>query len=275
MATDAMPGEGEAGRRAAAKSGSDGTGIADSSDDTAQDSPNGASDTSPVSGHPVKTAASSGAAGAGLTAMLVAMVLFIRIMAVSGWDWGTAAELADAFDFGDAVPIFFGTLFELPLLTGIAAAVILPLACYRLYLVQRSPDVYSKITDWLIIALLGIVLYVLQRSYGLWWPIALTAVLAAAITVFVILVHRGRMLQLLDTVSRRVGTVFIVVLLVLAVVVTTPWNPREEIGLKDQVVNGHVIETSPGFLKILTDDREVLVVLTQDVQYRKTVEIPE
>ena len=218
---------------------------------------------------------SEGAKGAGITAIVVVMVLFIRIMAVSGWDWDTAAELVEAFDFDDAVPIFFGTLFELPVVTGIVAGIVLPLSVYRLYTIQHSKDRLAKATDWLIILILGIILFVLENSYQMWWPIILAVTLSAAIVIFVSLVHKGDVLVLLDKVSRRTGTILVVFLLILSVVVTTPWNIREEIGLKDGVVHGHVIEVTPGFVKVLTDDREVLVLLTNDITYRKSIEITE
>lgn len=216
---------------------------------------------------------SDGAKGAGVTAIVVAMALFIRIMAVSGWDWDTAAELAEAFDFDDAVPIFFGTLFELPHLTGLAAAILLPLSAYRLYTIQHSKDKFAKITDWLIIVILAIILFVLVNSYNMWWPIILLVVFSAAISIFVSFVHRGHVLSLLDKVSRRTGTILVIFLLILSVVVTTPWNTREEIGTTKGPIHGHVIEVTPGFVKVLTDDREVKVLLTNDITYRKPVEI--
>ncbi len=218
---------------------------------------------------------SEGAKGAGITAMVVVMVLFIRIMAVSGWDWDTAAELVEAFDFDDAVPIFFGTLFELPVVTGIVAGLVLPLSVYRLYTIQHSKDRLAKVTDWLIILILGLILFVLENSYQMWWPIILATAFSAVIVIFVSLVHKGDVLMLLDKVSRRTGTILVVFLLILSVVVTTPWNIREEIGLQDGVVHGHVIEVTPGFVKVLTDDREVLVLLTSDIKYRKSIEITE
>ncbi len=211
----------------------------------------------------------------GITALVVVMVLFIRIMAVSNWNWDIAAELAEAFDFDDAVPILFGTLFEMPIVSGAAAGALLPIAFYRLYLIRKKPDEYSKASDWLLILMLAIVLFVLGHTYGLWWPAIGSAIFMVAIVVFVWLVHTGETLKLLDDVTRRIGTVLAVVFLFMAVTVTTPWNPREEIGLKDEVIVGHIIEVTPGFIKVLTEDRDVAVFLTGDVQYRKAIEIEE
>ena len=211
----------------------------------------------------------------GLTAIVITAVLFLRIMAVAGWKWETAAELADSFDFSDAVPIFFGTLLELPIVTGIAAAIILPLAGYRLFLISRTAPVSRRILDWLIIALTVVLLFVLWHSYAMWWPAALAAATSLAVFLFVRFVHHGAVLNDLKAISRRVGTLVLILLLVLAVFVRTPWNPREEIGINGEVVHGHVVETSPGFLKILTDDRELIIVLSGDVEYRKSSPIEE
>ncbi|WRS30135.1 hypothetical protein U6G28_00115 [Actinomycetaceae bacterium MB13-C1-2] len=219
---------------------------------------------------------SEGARDAGITAVLVVMVLFLRIMAVSGWDWDTAAELADAFNFEDAVPIFFGTLFELPMLTGIAGAIILPLTCYRLYDIYRHKSTSAAATDWLIVLILAVVLFVLVNSYSMWWTAALAGLVGAAIALFVFVVHKGEALELLDAVSSRTGTILVACILVLSVVVTTPWNPKEEITLADDsVVYGHVIEVEPGFVKVLDNDRKVRILTTGDVKSRETIEIPE
>ncbi len=210
-----------------------------------------------------------------LTALVIVMILFIRIMAVSRWNWDTAAELAEAFDFDDAVPILFGTLFELPVVTGLTAGILLPLAIYRLYLLRKDKNAFTTASDWLLILLLLIVLFVLVNSYALWWPIVVAVVLTVMISIFASQVRRGTPLRLLNDVTRRIGTVLAVVMLVLAVTVTTPWNPREEIHLKDEVIHGHIIDVTPGFVKVLTDDREVRIFLTGDIDARKTIDIEE
>lgn len=219
---------------------------------------------------------SEGARDAGITAVLVVMVLFLRIMAVSGWDWDTAAELSDAFNFEDAVPIFFGTLFELPMLTGIAAAIILPLTCYRLYDIYRTKSGSPVTTDWLIVLILLVVLLVLLNSYGMWWTLALAALIGGAITLFVFVVHKGEVLGMLDAISKRTGTLLVVCVLVLSVVVTTPWNPKEEITLVDgSTIHGHIIEVEPGFVKVLDENRKVKILTSGNIDTRQTVEIPE
>lgn len=219
--------------------------------------------------------AQSGARDAGITAVVVVMVLLIRIMAVSGWNWDTAAELADAFNFSDAVPILFGTLFELPVLTSLAAAIILPLACYRLYLVHKWKLHESEVPDWVTVVILVVMLFVLYNTYGMWWPFALSLTWGLAISIFVFKVHKGEILELLDSLSDRTGTLLLIAVLALSVLVQTPWNPREEITLTDgSVIVGHVIETTPGFVKVLNSDKEVRIILTGDVASREGVAIP-
>lgn len=219
---------------------------------------------------------SSAARSAGLTTTVVVMVLFIRIMAVSGWNWNTAAELADSFDFGDTVPIFLGTLFELPSVTGIAAAIILPLACYRTYLKYQRDDGRGAAADWLLVIMLGIVLFVLGRTYGSWWPSIVAVVWGALLAVYVLRVHKGGTLTFLQSLARRSGLLVGICFLALSILVATPWNPKEEIALIDgTTLVGHVIETQPGFVIVLTEDREVRTLVTDLVISRTTIDIPE
>lgn len=222
----------------------------------------------------IQIPATAGAKGAGLTAAVVVMILFVRIMAVAGWNWETAADIAESFDFDDAVPIIFGTLFEMPMLTGITASVVLPLAVYRLVLIRRSRDRYWELADWLIIVLLALILFVLFNSYGIWWPIVVTGVMAVLLTATLHFIHGGEVHTLLVEASRRVGTLLIAVLVVLSVFVTTPWDVRERIETTSGVIYGHVLESTPGFLKVLTDDRETRILLTGEVLARTAEPIP-
>ncbi len=211
--------------------------------------------------------------GASVTAVVVVMVLFVRLMAVSGWHWTTAADIADSFDFNDAVPIIFGTLFEMPIITGAAAGVILPLAIYRLRMIHTSEEQRWQLSDWFVIALLAIILFVLVRTYQMWWPLAIAMVLGLVLVFVARYEKRGTIHNVVSAVARKTGTMVIMVICVLAVFVTTPWNVREEIVTKQGTIYGHVLETSPGFVKVLTDDREVKILLTGDVVSRETMPI--
>lgn len=211
------------------------------------------------------------AKGVGLTAALLALFLFIRVLAVSGWDWETAADLADSFNFDDAVPIVFGTLFELPIVTGVIAALLLPIALFRIYVVRNDASVEAILKNGFIVVSLLATMYVLFRSFGLWWPIVVSLLLTGALVVAFHVWSSGKAHIFLGRLGKHTGLLLLGSLLVLALLVDTPWMPREEITLKDRVVYGHVLEASPGFLKVITDDKEVLYFTDAEVERRKAV----
>lgn len=219
--------------------------------------------------------AGEAATGAGITAAVVVMFLFLRLLAVSGWNWAVAADIADSFDFDDAIPIVFGTLFELPLATGIASSIILPLAIYRLYIMRVNHDRRWKVSDWFVIVLLGVVLYVLWRTYDMWWTVLIALVLTVLLGLFAKYVKQGPFHDAVVALARRTGTMLIVGILVLAIVVSTPWNVKEQIVTSNGVIVGHVLETTPGFVKVLTEDKEVVIYLTEEIKARESMEVGE
>lgn len=225
--------------------------------------------------HEDSLSAGEAATGAGITAAVVVMFLFLRLLAVSGWNWKVAADIADSFDFDDAIPIVFGTLFELPLATGIASSVILPLAIYRLYLMRVDNDRKWKVSDWFVIILLAVVLYVLWSTYDMWWTVSIAVILTVLLGLFAKYVKKGPFHDTVVALARRTGTMLIVGILVLAVVVSTPWNVKERIVTSHGVIEGHVLETTPGFVKVLTDDREVVIFLTSDIKSRESMAVNE
>lgn len=210
--------------------------------------------------------------GLGITAGLITLFLFIRLLAVSGWEWTTAADIADSFNFDDAVPIMFGTLFELPEVTGVIISVLLPLAIFRVYLNWTKGNIIAKAKNLFIIGTLLVTLLVLIHSYQMWWPL----VASAALMVILIVVNRvwasGRAHELLTDLGKHTGLLFLGSLLLLALVVDTPWMPREEITTEQGVIHGHVLEASPGFLKVLTDEKEVLILTDSEIVKRETVD---
>lgn len=210
----------------------------------------------------------------GFTAGAITLFLFIRLLAVSGWEWGTAADIADSFNFDDAVSIALGTLFELPGVTGVIISVILPLAIFRIYWSRDKATIASQFKNVLIIATLGVTLFVLVNSFGMWWPVVASAVLTGLLVIADRIWRNGRGHKLLAALGRHTGLLFLGSIFALALLVDTPWMPREAITTQDGVVYGHVLEASPGFLKVLTDDREVIILLDANVVKRETVEQP-
>src|SRR5690625_6636942 len=76
--------------------------------------------------NPLQTA-SSLSRDAGITAAITVLFFLLRVLAVSQWNWHTAAEVAATVDFGDAASILLGTVFAEPVVTEILNIVLTPL----------------------------------------------------------------------------------------------------------------------------------------------------
>ena len=61
-------------------------------------------------------------------------------------------------------------------------------------------------------------------------------------------------------------------LLVLAAVNDAPWMGEELIHTDSGVIDGFVLEAGPGFLHVLTHDREVVIVPDSEVHSRELVD---
>lgn len=204
----------------------------------------------------------------GLTAGFVALFLFIHVLAVSGWNWDTAADIADSFNFEDSISIVFGTLFELPVVTGLFTAIILPITLFRIYWTRKTAGVDPLLKNLFISGALLATQYVLLRSFEMWWPSLATVI----IFLFLVLISRiwvqGKAHVFIANLGKHAGILLLVGLGALGLLVDTPWMPREEIVTEQGVIYGHVLESTPGFLKVLTDEREVHILLDSDVLRR-------
>ncbi len=207
--------------------------------------------------------------GAGsVTAAVVALFLFVRILAVSHWNWNVASDIADSFNFDDAISILFGTLFEMPIVSGIIISVVLPLAIFRLFWLTRHADRVSNLTDVFVIITLGITLFVLIRSYGMWWPLAIVFAVTGSLIVAALLPESARTRKILSKVGRNAGTLMVASFLLLAVLINTPWIPREQIETDDGKIYGYVLQENAGFIKVLTDDHDVVFVKVDNIEAR-------
>lgn len=203
-----------------------------------------------------------------VTAALVAVFLFVRVLAVSKWDWGVASDIADSFDFDDAVSIFFGTLFELPIATGIIVSVVLPLSIFRMFWLSRHRDRSGTITDIFVIITLAVTLFVLIRSYAMWWPLVIVIIVTAGLITAALLPEDARVRKVLSRLGRNTGVLLVVSLMVLAVTVSAPWMSREEITYQGKAIHGYVLDENAGFVKVLTDSHEVLYLKVSDIEER-------
>ncbi len=103
-------------------------------------------------------------------------------------------------------------------------------------------------------------------SYHRWWvPVG-----AVVLTVALVFLERVRRLHAqVDFVLRRFGHVVGAVALGVAAVVATPWVPLERIETGGGAIEAYVMETSPGFLKVLgTQERGFRILRAEDVRSR-------
>ncbi len=201
----------------------------------------------------------------GLTAGLVTLLIFLRIFAVAWWDWSVAAALAESFEFNDSVSILVGTLFERPTLTGLLIIVALPVALFRDYWLASRKVTRSRIKNaFLIVALIAMV-YVLIRTMEMWWvAIAVVAVSVALVLFSRVAKHVGWN-QDIARFGAHIGGILALSLVLIAATIDTPWVAEEYIETTDGIINGYVLETEPGFVKIMSEQREILIVPDEDV----------
>ena len=67
----------------------------------------------------------------------------------------------------------------------------------------------------------------------------------------------------------RAGLVAGAGVLVVAALNQTAWVPHEQIHTTGKTISGYVLSVDPGYLNVLTDEREFVIVLTQDVISRE------
>ena len=205
----------------------------------------------------------------GISAVTVTLFVLLRIFAVSKWDWDRASDIAETVDFGSAPTIVLGTLFAEPDLTAIFIMLLLPLVVLDA-LWPEGGEIRPSVSRILSIAVLGIVAISLTMTRGTWWlPIG-----AILFVMLVVGMHRSwRHSAAHKTVVRTlrsVGLIAILGVLGLAATISTPWTVREHIETTNGTINGHVLETPSGYLKVLdADSSEVIIVVSSDVISRQ------
>ena len=208
------------------------------------------------------------ASEAGLTVGLLALLLFLRVFAVARWNWSVAASLAESFNFDDAASIMLGTLFERPVVSGIVIVIALPLAIFRDYWLASGKFSKARTNGWFLIVALIATAYVLTRTLEHWWILSLSAVFTVVLLGASMLARQRGWSRSLARFGAHLGIAVGAILLVVASTVDTPWVERERVETQEQVLYGYVLEAQPGFLKFMTEDRQVLILPDSDVVSR-------
>ncbi len=191
--------------------------------------------------------------------------LILRIFAVSGYDWNTAFAVSTTLRVSDGLALVFGSLMAGHVLVEILLVGVLPLLIAT-FLWSSSGH---RATVLLATTLSAVTLIALTVSFQIWWlPIA-----TAAVFVVFALTHRLSVKHWLRRVfsvaMASVGGVAAVAVLLVAAFVQTPWVPQEHIQTTDGMLIGYVLSVDSGYLNVLTQEHEFVILNSGDVLSRK------
>lgn len=190
--------------------------------------------------------------------------LILRIFAVSGYDWDTAFLVSTTLGLDDGLALMFGSLMAGHLVTSIVLVVIVPLLiAARLWGPPEHRPVVMLLTTVGLVTMLA-----LTVSFRSWWLLPTMLVVLAAIAVTRRLLRESSLRDFLIAGLARASWVAAVSALVVAAFVTTPWVPQERIETTEGIVTGHVLSVDSGYLNVLTDEQEFVIILTKDVLSR-------
>lgn len=193
------------------------------------------------------------------------MFLILRIFAVSEYDWHTAFAVSTTLGLDDGLALVFGSLMSGRLVTSVLLALVLPLLLAAfLWGPREHRAVVVLLSTVASVTLVGLVV-----TFHSWWlPLATGAVLGAFALVRRLAPH-GRVGRTTASILVRVVRVAGVAVLLGAAVVQTPWVPREQIETSDGTITGYVLSVDPGFLNVLTDDHDFVILPTSRVLSRE------
>lgn len=191
--------------------------------------------------------------------------LMLRIFAVSEYSWPTAFLVSTTVGLNDGLVILVGTLMATPVLTEAMLVGLLPLLVAGWLWGPR----HRRLSTGLFLALALVVTVALTLSFASWWvPVA-----AAFGMLLLVLLRRlpasNGVSRMLTAVLSRIAPIAAIALLLLAAVVPTPWVPHERIGTVDGTVTGYVLSVDSGYINVLTDEHEFVIIPSSDVRSRE------
>lgn len=211
--------------------------------------------------------------GKGSTAALAAVgstvwvfsFLILRIFAVSGYSWDTAFLVSTTISLNDGLAILFGSLMAGHVLVAVALIFVQPLLIAALLWGAKERRLVMLLSA--VVSL--VILVTVTASFGSWWlPLAATGVLAS-FAIVRRLPEQNAIRQVFIAVVLRAGGLVGAAVLVIAAFLQTPWVPHEQIETTDGSVSGYVLSVDSGYLNVLTDDHEFLIIISGDVTSRK------
>lgn len=117
-------------------------------------------------------------------------------------------------------------------------------------------------------ALCLVMLVALTISFHSWWLAPATAALLGSLALIHRLPSRHRLRRGTGALMTRIGWVAAVGALLVAALVQTPWVPREQIDTTAGPVIGYVLSVDSGYLNLLTDQHDFVILLSSDVRSR-------
>lgn len=191
--------------------------------------------------------------------------LILRIFAVSGYSWDTAFLVSTTISLNDGLAILFGSLMAGHLLVAILLIFVLPLLVASLVWEPRARRLVMLVGTTVAL----VILITITASFGSWWlPLA-----AVAVLVSFGLIRRlpadNPIRRVWWAIVARASGVAAAATLVIAAFLTTPWVPHEVIETTDGTISGYVMSVDSGYLNVLTDDHEFIIVISGDVISRK------
>ncbi len=205
-------------------------------------------------------------AGALAPATAVGFVfLILRIFAVSGYDWNTAFAVSTTLSLSDGLALLFGSLMAGHELVQVLLVAVLPLLIAT-YLWSSG----GRRAAVLLAATLGsVTLVALTASFRLWWLPLATAAVFGAFALIRRLPEKHRLRRLFSLAMASVGAVAAVAVLLVAAFVQTPWVPLEQIKTTHGPLTGYVLSVDSGYLNVLTDNHEFVILNSSDVISRR------
>ncbi|MDO5734967.1 MAG: hypothetical protein Q4P15_00670 [Propionibacteriaceae bacterium] len=191
--------------------------------------------------------------------------LILRIFAVSGYSWETAFLVSTTISLNDGLAILFGSLMADHLLVAILLMFVLPLLIAALLWGPSGRRLVMSLA-----AVMSLVILVtITASFRTWWlPMAAAAVLFSFLMIRR-LPREHPLRQVWGALLVRASAVAGAAVLVVAAFLQTPWVPHEQIETTDETISGHVLSVDSGYLNVLTDDHEFLILISGDVISRK------
>ena len=174
--------------------------------------------------------------------------------------------------FGDAIGVVLGTLFARPTVTAIAVMLLFPLAVVDLvWWTMKHRRVNAGRA--LFVAFLAAALVALTTTIQVWWLPTGVVVIGATLALMRAGWRQGRGHRMIVGLLRATGALSVVAALLFAFLIDTPWLIREQIETEQGTIDGYVLETPSGFLRVLSDDpREVRIIISRDVLSRTILE---